>query len=293
MNRVCVFGGSGFLGSHVADALTEKGFYVRLFDKKKSNWLQSSQEMFVGDLLNPDEVNSAVEGMDYVYNFAALADLNDGLLNPLKTINVNILGNANILEACRKFSIKRFIFASTVYINSREGGFYRCSKYSAEQYVEEYQKVFNLDYTILRYGSLYGPRSNSSNGLYNIIKKSIESGVVRYSGNSESLREYIHVEDAAKASVVALSNDFRNQSVVLTGQEPMRVHDLLKMIVEIMGLNTEIEFENIDKPGHYVRTPYSYKPQIGRKYIPPLHVDLGQGLLQLIEYVKHESNKDI
>ena len=108
----------------MADALTEKGFYVRLFDKKKSNWLQSSQEMFVGDLLNPDEVNSAVEGMDYVYNFAALADLNDGLLNPLKTINVNILGNANILEACRKFSIKRFIFASTVYINSREGGFY-------------------------------------------------------------------------------------------------------------------------------------------------------------------------
>ena len=293
MNKVCVFGGSGFLGSHVADALTEKGFFVRLFDKKKSNWRKSSQEMFVGDLLNPDEVDTAVEGMDYVYNFAALADLNAGLLNPLKTININILGNANILEACRKFSIKRFIFASTVYINSREGGFYRCSKYSAEQYVEEYQKVYDLDYTILRYGSLYGPRSNSSNGLYNIIKRSIESGVVSYSGNSESLREYIHVEDAAKASVVALNEDFRNQSVVLTGQEPMRVDDLLRMIVEIMGLDTEIEFENIDKPGHYVRTPYAYKPQIGRKYIPPLHVDLGQGILQLIEYVKHELNKDI
>ena len=93
--------------------------------------------------------------------------------------------------------------------------------------------------------------------------------MVRYSGNSESLREYIHVEDAAKASVIALNNEFRNQSVVLTGQEPMRVDDLLKMIVEIMGLDTEIEFENIDKPCHYVRTPYSYKPQIGRKYIPP------------------------
>ena len=97
----------------------------------------------------------------------------------------------------------------------------------------------------------------------------------------------------AKASVVALNNDFRNQSVVLTGQEPMRVDDLLKMIVEIMGLDTEIEFENFDKPGHYVRTPYSYKPQIGRKYTPPLHVDLGQGLLQLIEYVKNELNKEI
>ena len=290
MNKACVFGGSGFLGSHVADCLVEDGYSVKVFDRHPSAWLKDGQEMIVGNLLSLDDVNEAVAGADVVYNFAALSDLNEGLNKPLETIRINILGNAHVMEACRNHNVSRFIYASTVYVNSRDGGFYRCSKQAAEHYVEEYQRVFGLDFTILRYGSLYGPRADKANGLYRIVKNAVESGSVCYQGSSETLREYIHVTDAARASVVALGEEFCNQSVVLTGQEPMRVDDLLKMLAEILGYENGVEFLETNNIGHYVRTPYAYQPKLGRKYISPMHVDLGQGLIQLIHQIHTENS---
>ncbi|EMY69504.1 NAD-dependent epimerase/dehydratase family protein [Leptospira vanthielii] len=287
--KVLVFGGSGFLGSHVADALTDAGHEVTIFDLVKSPWLRSNQKFVSGDLLDEKTVSEIVDGFDVVYNFAALADLNQALDKPVDTIRINVLGNTYILEACRKHNVKRFIYASTVYVFSREGGFYRCSKQASESYIEEYQKCFGLDFTILRYGSLYGPRSDDSNGLFRIVKSALETGRITYEGSADSLREYIHVEDAAKASVVAMGEEFKNQSVVLTGQEPMRVIELLKMLAEILGRPDAVEFLEGDQVGHYVRTPYAYQPKLGRKYIPPMHVDLGQGLLQLIDEIKSTS----
>ena len=286
MTTACVIGGSGFLGSHVADALAAAGHRVRIFDRKASPWLREGQEMVVGDLLDAGSLEAAVAGAEVVFNFAALADLNEALDKPLETVRINVLGNAHVLEACRLHKVRRFVYASTVYVYSREGGFYRCSKQAAEHYVEEYQRIYGLDYTILRYGSLYGPRADHTNGLFRIVKGALESGVLRYEGSPDTLREYIHVEDAARASVVALGDDFRNQSVVLTGQDPMRVLDLLEMLAEILGLSNAVLFVAGDQPGHYVRTPYAYQPKLGRKYAPPMHVDLGQGLLQLIDHVR-------
>ncbi|MCG6152957.1 NAD-dependent epimerase/dehydratase family protein [Leptospira bandrabouensis] len=289
--KVLVFGGSGFLGSHVADALSDAGHEVTIFDLVKSTWLRSDQKFVSGDLLDEKIVSEIVSGFDVVYNFAALADLNQALDKPVDTIRINVLGNTYILEACKKHNVKRFIYASTVYVYSREGGFYRCSKQASESYIEEYQKCFGLDFTILRYGSLYGPRSDESNGLYRIVKSALETGRITYEGSADSLREYIHVEDAARASVVAMGDEFKNQSVVLTGQEPMRVIELLKMLAEILGRPDSVEFLEGDQVGHYVRTPYAYQPKLGRKYIPPMHVDLGQGLLQLIDEVKFITNR--
>lgn len=288
MARVCVIGGSGFLGSHVADALSAAGHQVCIYDRRPSSWLNSDQEMMTGDLLDLDRLSAAISGADYVYNFAALADLNEALSKPLETVRVNVLGNANVLEACRQSGVRRFIYASTVYVYSREGSFYRCSKQSAEHYVEEYQAAYGLDYTVLRYGSLYGPRSDRTNGLWRIVNEALKTGKIRYAGSAEAMREYIHVEDAARASVAALGEEFRNQHVVLTGQEPMRVMDLLKMLAEILGIPQAVEFEETEYAGHYVRTPYAYQPKLGRKYVPPMHVDLGQGLLQLIYEIQNE-----
>lgn len=287
MARVCVIGGSGFLGSHVADALSAAGHQVCIYDRRPSLWLNGDQEMMTGDLLDLDRLSAAIAGAEYVYNFAALADLNEALSKPLETVRVNVLGNANVLEACRQSGVRRFIYASTVYVYSREGSFYRCSKQSAEHYVEEYQSAYGLDYTVLRYGSLYGPRSDRTNGLWRIVNEALKTGKIRYAGSAEAMREYIHVEDAARASVAALGEEFRNQHVVLTGQEPMRVMDLLKMLAEILGIPQAVEFEETEYAGHYVRTPYAYQPKLGRKYVPPMHVDLGQGLLQLIENIEN------
>jgi len=291
MKKAVVIGGSGFIGSHVADKLSDVNYSVTVFDRVHSRWLRQDQAMVIGDIQDADALDSAIEGADVVYNFAALADLNEALRQPLKTIRVNIEGNLLVLDACRKYGVSRFMYASTVYVHSREGGFYRCSKQASEAYIEEYQRVYGLDYTILRYGSLYGPRADDTNGLYRIVKKALETGKLCYEGHPDAMREYIQVEDAAKASVAALDQEFRNESVVLTGQEPMRVLDVLKMLAEILGLADDaVDFKDGNYIGHYVRTPYAYQPKLGRKYIPPLHVDFGQGLTQLIAELSNESN---
>ena len=286
MSTACVIGGAGFLGSHVADTLSDAGYAVRVFDCRLSEWLRRDQQMIVGDVLDPASLQAATAGCDAVYNFAAIADLNDALGKPVQTVQTNVLGAVNVLEACHRNSVRRIVYASTVYVYSREGGFYRCSKQAAEHYVEEYHNTFGLDFTILRYGSLYGPRADASNALYRIVRDALVQGRISYEGNSDSIREYIHVEDAARASVAALGEEFRNQSVVLTGHQPMRVLDLLKMLEEIMGLHDAVDFRDESYAGHYVRTPYAYLPKLGRTYAPPLHMDLGQGLLQLIDYVR-------
>jgi UDP-glucose 4-epimerase len=118
------------------------------------------------------------------------------------------------------------------------------------------------------------------------VQSALKEGVVSYEGDINAMREYIHVEDAARASINALNDEFKNESVVLTGQEPMRVIDMLKMLSEILGYPTSsVKFIEDKYAGHYVRTPYSYQPKLGRKYIPPMHVDLGQGLLQVINNI--------
>ena len=281
-----MIGGSGFLGSHVADELSEAGYTVCVYDLRPSPWLRADQRMVVGDLLDERALADAVGGCEAVYNYAAIADLNYALDKPVETVRVNVLGTVKALEACRQAAVRRFVYASTVYVYSREGGFYRCSKQAAEHFVEEYQRARGLDFTILRYGSLYGPRSDESNGLHRIVRDALVRGAISYAGNPESIREYIHVQDAARASVVALGAEYRNESVILTGHQPMRVADLLKMIAEILGMPDAVAFRDEDYAGHYVRTPYAYQPKLGRKYAPPLHVDLGQGLLQLIDEVR-------
>jgi len=287
---VCIFGGSGFIGSYVADRLLLKGFDVSIFDNKKSPWLNKEKNFTLGDILNYDQVIKAVSEVDYVYNFAGLSDLNEGLDKPIETIKKNILGNAYILEACRLNNIKRFVYASSIYVFSHLGGFYRCSKQSSEQYIEEYGRSYGLKYTILRYGSLYGPRSDSSNGMFRLIKKAIENNKVIYSGDKESTREYIYVEDAAKASVEIIENDdFLNQAVMLTGDQSMRTYDLAMRVSEILNLTYSQDLKNNSEENliaHYTKTPHSYSPKIGKKFNLSSSINLDDGLLQLIDFVK-------
>lgn len=288
---VLVLGGSGFLGSHVADALTNAGQRVRIFDNKQSPYLGAEQEMVLGDLMNLEQVTAAAQGCRYIYNFAGLADIDAAKHRPLDTANLNVIGNIHALRAAKDVGAERFVFASSVYVYSQVGSFYGVSKQAAERFVETFQQSYGLDYTVLRYGSLYGPRSDSRNGLYRIVRGALERGTIRYEGSPEAMREYIHVEDAARASVEALGDEFRNHHVVLTGQEGLRVIDLLKMLAEILGRPDSVEFVESVHDGHYVRTPYTYQPKVGRKYVPSLHVDLGQGLLQLIEEVQGELDR--
>ena len=116
--RILVLGASGFLGSHVADQLTLAGHQVRVFDREPSPWLHQDQQMIVGDLLDQATLYQAIDGCDVVYNFAAIADLDEALQKPVETARINVLGNVQILEACRKFGISRYVYASTVYVTA-------------------------------------------------------------------------------------------------------------------------------------------------------------------------------
>ena len=165
IKKAVVFGGSGFLGSHVADALSVAGLDVVVFDRSSSSFLKSEQKMVVGDILDMGLVQDTVDGSDYVYNFAAVADIAQATEDPIKTIECNVLGTAKILEACRLVGVKRFLFGSSIYVYSNHGSFYRTSKQSAELLIENYSQDFGIDYTILRYGSLYGPRANKFNNF--------------------------------------------------------------------------------------------------------------------------------
>lgn len=286
MKKILVIGGSGFLGSHVADFLTEMGHEVTIFDLKKSPWLKKNQNFILGNILDENLIDEVVKNHDVVYLFASIADIDEALHKPVETVEVNILGPVKILSACVRHKIERFNFASSVYVYSREGGFYRCSKQAVENYIEEYHRLYGLDYTIFRYGSLYGPRADKGNGLMNILKNGYKDGYISYIGNPNSEREYIHIFDAAKASCLAVGEDFKNESIILTGHERIIMKNLLLMIKEIFNYNTDIKFSEENYEGHYVKTPYAYQPKLGKKYIPTLHVDLGQGILKLLEEIK-------
>ena len=191
--------------------------------------------------------------------------------------------------------MSRFVFASTVYVYSKSGGFYRTSKQACESYIEEYQKQFGLDYTILRFGTLYGRRANLKNSVYRFLKDAFENRKMTYYGNGEEVREYIHVQDAAQCSVDILGEDYRNQHVILTGHNPMKVRDILMMIQEIVGGDVEIEFQKAlsRDHGHYRITPYSFQPKLGRKLVRPYYLDMGQGLLDCLEEIhNNEFNGD-
>jgi len=293
--KVIVFGGAGFLGSHTADALTEKGHEVTIFDKIKSPYSKKNQKMIVGNILDRESVKKAVKGKDIVYNFAGIADISKASKTPVDTIEHNILGNTIILDECRKNKIKRFVFASTLYVYSKSGGFYRSSKQSCELIIENYQEVYGVPYTILRYGSLYGPRADEHNYIYKTIKQAVEKGKIVSFGEPDDLREYIHVEDAARYSVDILDKEYENQYVILTGNQPMRRKDLLVMIKEMINKDLDIKYEPQESKVHYEITPYSFSPKIAMKYSGKYHLDLGQGVLQCINevYKKCHPHKEI
>lgn len=170
MKSALVIGGSGFLGSHVADALTDKSYGVKIFDQEASPYLQPNQEMILGDLLDQQALMEAAAGCDVVYNFAGLADIDEASNKPVDTIKLNVLGNTYALQAAVEAEVKQFIFASSLYVLSNTGSFYRASKQSAEHIVKAYHERYGLNYTVLRYGTLYGRRADKRNSIYRYLR---------------------------------------------------------------------------------------------------------------------------
>jgi len=286
MSKIVVFGGSGFLGSYVSDELTHRGHAVLVADIKESPYLGEGQTFLQCDIMDPGTVAKAVEGATVVYNFAGLADLDESINRPKETMEQNVIGNINILEACKNLGLERYVYASSAYAFSNKGSFYGISKLVSEKIVEEYAARFQLPYTIIRYGSLYGERADENNGMYRLLRAALEDRKIVLHSDGEDIREYIHAHDAARLSADIIENgDYANQHMVLSGVERLRHKDLLQMIQEILNDDVEISFTEEPWEGHYQVTPYSYHPTLARKLVLKSFIELGQGLVSCIKKI--------
>jgi UDP-glucose 4-epimerase len=288
IKNVVVFGGAGFLGSHVADKLSKQGYHVIVFDIRESPYLRHDQQMMIGNILDRDRVKEAVSKAEAVFHFAAMADIQEARDNPVEAANFNVLGTMHILDACREYGIERFIYSSTIYVYSDHGSFYRSSKQACELFIENYHQEYKLNFTILRYGSLYGPRANNFNFIRNCIRQALLEGTITRKGDGEEIRDYINILDAAKATVEALSDEYRNNYLMITGSQTMKVREILLMIKEIMNDQIEVNYTNESFEGHYKITPYSFKPKVALKITPKDYHDLGQGILDSIYEIYQE-----
>lgn len=283
--RTLVTGGAGFLGSHVADELTARGHEVVVFDVEPSTWISSGQDLVVGDISDATALAEALAGCEAVYHCAAIADLEQSRQNPRKALEVNVLGTLSVLEAAAAAGVRRFMYASSVYVFSRGGSVYRTTKQAAENLVQDLSGQFGLSSTILRFGSLYGPRADPQNAILRLVTQAVTTGRIEFWGDGTEVREYIHIRDAAALAVDALDERFAGQSLHITGHERLSTLELLETINEMLGGSVEISLRDEPFEGRYRLTPYSFESSTGRRLVGDTHVDLGLGLLESIRSV--------
>lgn len=290
MQTVAVFGGSGFLGSYLVSELLTQGYRVIVADRENNHYNEDA-EFISCDILNTEDLKAVFEKtkIDVVYNLAGYANLDKAIDDPVKTIQLNVIGNLNILDLATKHKVKRFLYASSAYAMSTKGSFYGISKLSSEKIIEEYALKYGIRYTIIRFGSVYSERPFENNYIYQLIKKAVRDKKIIHEGDGEELREYIHAADAAKLSVNLLdSKEFENEHVILTGVEPIQRKQLFLMIKEILQGDLEIELKNTGYQNHYKLTPYTFHPTISKKYVANPYIDLGQGIVECIKSVYDE-----
>lgn len=290
MKKVVVFGGTGYVGGHVAEELVGQGFDVTIYDIVKPSWLKNNIKFIQGELEDYKKIEEATKGADIVYHYAGIADIEEATQNPLATVKTNILGTTYLLEACGKNKVSKFIFASTVYVYSDKGSFYRISKQACEMLVEEYANKFGFNYVILRYGSLYGGRAQKWNGLRKNIEGIIKTGKITLKNEGRAKRDYIHIYDAMRMSVDCLNAKYNGQSLLITGTQSITQNELAAMIGEMLNKKVQIEYSK-EIGDHYDITPYRYHPKAGMKMTTPDFVDFGQGILEVIHEVDDELKK--
>ncbi|EIS3241773.1 NAD(P)-dependent oxidoreductase [Campylobacter coli] len=287
MNKnVLVFGGGGFIGSYVVEELLANNYNVLYADINSCDSI-SMQHYRKCDIMQRKDVESLCQDMDIVFNFAGFANLDDAIANPLKTLELNVMGNMHILEGCRKYKIKRYIYASSAYAMSDKGSFYGISKLTSEKLIEEYFKKFGLKFTIIRYGSVYGEREYYNNYIYNLVKEAMLKGKISHGGDGEEIREYIHAYDVAKLALQIIENsEFENEYLILTGTERIQRKELFEMINEMLGGEIEISLKASGYHNHYKTTLYSFHPARSKKLVANPHIDMGQGILECMKNIE-------
>ena len=297
--KAFVTGGNGFLGRHLLSELMKRDIDVVSYDLSKPldsdiekyAGCKSHIEYIQGDILDKEQLISAMRGCEIVFHTAAVADINVVSKIPEKTMEINVLGTTRCLEAAKVCGVKRFVFASSVYAAGNHGSFYSISKRACESLCKTYYEEFGLEFTILRYGSLYGTEANHWNFIYKLCKELLMNGKYTYTSSPDSLREYINIIDAARESVsIALKDDFVNKTAMITGHQRMKVEELFTMIGEILNKDIEVKYEPKSVRTHYHMTAYSFEPDTPIRINMEHYIDISEGILECIKSINNELN---
>lgn len=280
--NILIIGGSGFLGSHVSDEFSKKNYKVTIVDKKKSKYINKNQKFINLDLKNIKRLSEEIKKFDIIYYFADIADIQESKKNYMSTINQNLIILTEILKLIVNSKVKNFVYASSLYVFSEAGSFYRATKQCAEILIKEFSKVGNFSYKFVRYGSLYGERAQEWNGISKFISQIKVKGTVTYQGNGKEVRDYVHVKDAAKLSVKIIEDKINENAVSILGQKSITVDQLFDLLFEISGKKKKVKYLNkINSDDHYGFSPYRYIPENSIKLTSNKSIDLGEGILRL------------
>jgi len=254
---VAVTGGSGYIGSHVVDALLAAGCTVKVLDQKAPH--RPDAEWVPCDVLDLDGLASAVAGADLVYHLAAIADVNDVIADPSVAIEVNTLGTARVLEAARRAEAGRVVLASTVWVYaaatpgqgevdedtpfdpSTDRHLYVTSKVAAEMACRDYLTLYDRPYTVLRYGIPYGPRMRDRCVVAAFLQRAMRGETLTIDGDGSQHRFFVYVEDLAQAHVKVLDDVATNRTYNVDGAVPVSIREIAESVVALAGTGA-VEF---------------------------------------------------
>lgn len=265
MSRSLVTGGSGFIGSHVVDALRAAGHEVVVFDREQPRH-RLDVEFHAGDITDLDAMCAAMRGVDYVHHVAAVSNVNHAFEQPVACVEINVLGSVNVLEAARRAGVQRVLFASSVWVYNGAsesavseatplhmpgpGHVYTSSKIASELIFNDYAVLYKVPVTIFRYGIPFGPRMRPELLIPIFLRKALAGQPLVVAGDGKQARSFVYVEDLAQAHVLGLAESCANQTFNLDGTRQVSVLEVAQAVRELVGAHVLIEHASA-RPGDY------------------------------------------
>jgi nucleoside-diphosphate-sugar epimerase len=224
--KILVTGGAGFIGSHLVDALVSRGHKVIVFDNLSSGKLsnltnvESHIEFVKGNIRDLDLLVKILGGCDLVFHMAAMVSVDQTVKEPLISSQINEVGTLNVLEACRKNKVRRFIFSSSSAIYGDAAGLpkheqmcskpqspYAVQKVTGENYAGVYNDLYGVETVCLRYFNVFGPRQDPSSPYSGVISIFMNKAAAKTSpyiyGDGDQTRDFIFVTDVVLANILA------------------------------------------------------------------------------------------